>query len=97
MSAARHTARPAGRTLVLLGGGGHAAVVADAARAAGWSVAGYLDDAGGSRGPESTAPLPWLGRIDDLKAVLASLEPGAAAHAGAKAPRPCRGWGGSMT
>jgi len=96
MSADRQTARPAGRTLVLLGGGGHAAVVADAARAAGWSVAGYLDDAGGSRGPESTAPLPWLGRIDDLKAVLASLEPGAAAHAAIGDARCRRRWHDSI-
>jgi len=34
-----------GRSLVLLGGGGHAAVVAEAARSAGWTLCGYLDDA----------------------------------------------------
>ncbi len=34
-----------GRSLVLLGGGGHAAVVAEAARSGGWTLSGYLDDA----------------------------------------------------
>ena len=34
-----------GRSLVLLGGGGHAAVVAEAARSSGWTLSGYLDDA----------------------------------------------------
>jgi len=33
------------RTLILLGGGGHAAVVCECARDAGWTVAGFLDDA----------------------------------------------------
>lgn len=33
------------KTLILLGGGGHAAVVAETARAAGYVVEGYLDDA----------------------------------------------------
>ncbi len=31
--------------LVLIGGGGHAKVVLDAARASGWNIAGFLDDA----------------------------------------------------
>ncbi len=69
-----------GQTLGLLGGGGHAAVVADAARAGGWSVAGYLDDA---EHDSKTGPvdLKWLGPIDHLAAVLTALPEGSVAHA----------------
>ncbi len=81
MTADRQTSGPGRKILLLLGGGGQAAVVADAARAAGWSLAGYLDDAGAAPGPASRTPLPWLGRIGDLNAVLSSLEPGTAVHA----------------
>ncbi|UYV12033.1 MAG: NeuD/PglB/VioB family sugar acetyltransferase [Phycisphaera sp.] len=47
-------------SLVLVGGGGHAKVVADAARAAGFNVAGFVDD-----DPEAKVPaLEWLGGLD---------------------------------
>ncbi len=58
--------------LVLVGGGGHAAVVADVARSAGWPIAGYLDD----RAEDALAQqigLKRLGAIDDLDAVLERL------------------------
>ncbi len=52
-------------SLVLLGGGGHAAVVAEAARTCGWTIVGYLDD-----GPATEAArlvgLHHLGAIHDL-------------------------------
>ncbi len=52
-------------SLVLLGGGGHAAVVAEAARTCGWTIVGYLDD-----GPATEAArlvgLQHLGAIHDL-------------------------------
>ncbi len=60
------------RTLLLLGGGGHAAVVAESARAAGWSVAGYLDDA--EPGPGAARfELLRLGAIDDYPSVMRGL------------------------
>ncbi|MCP3904000.1 MAG: acetyltransferase [Planctomycetes bacterium] len=51
--------------LILLGGGGHACVVTDAATASGWSVAGFLDDRSAA---DTTAArdLRHLGRIEDL-------------------------------
>lgn len=48
------------RALVLIGGGEHARVVAEAAGLSGWDVLGCLD-------PVRTAALPWLG--DDGSAV----------------------------
>lgn len=58
----RYTPDPQ-HALVLIGGGGHAAVVLDAARCAGWRVDGFFDD-----NPE--APLaseaPHLGTIRDI-------------------------------
>lgn len=50
--------------LVLLGGGGHAAVVAEAARSCGWTVTGYLDDAGQSAAARLIG-LVCLGAIAD--------------------------------
>lgn len=49
--------------LVLIGGGGHAAVVLDAARLAGWRVDGFYDD-----NPEAplTSEAPHLGTIREL-------------------------------
>jgi len=58
--------------LLLLGGGGHALVVADAARLAGWMIAGYLDD----RAPTSGLTHPagrWFGVLADLERVSARL------------------------
>lgn len=64
------------RKVVLLGGGGHAAVVADAAHAAGWSIVGYLDDRS-----DTGLGLIHLGKIDDAQAVLATLDNEVAVHA----------------
>lgn len=50
------------RALVLLGGGGHASVAADVARAAGWSIAGFFDDDASRTLPD----LSRLGLIDDF-------------------------------
>lgn len=41
---APHTPESIPGTLVLIGGGGHAIVVAESARRAGWTIAGFLDD-----------------------------------------------------
>ncbi len=48
--------------IILLGGGGHALVVADSARAAGYEVAGYADDT--ARG--DLCGSPRLGGIDEV-------------------------------
>lgn len=49
--------------LVLVGGGGHAKVVADAARAAGLVLAGFVDD-----DPNAGVPgLEWLGGLDRVR------------------------------
>ncbi|MBP1888129.1 acetyltransferase [Sinorhizobium mexicanum] len=53
-----------GRSLILLGAGGHAKVVAEVARASHWQVAGYLDPAL-MRG-EIVAGAPVLGGVSDL-------------------------------
>ncbi len=67
--------------ILLLGGGGHAAVVADAARGAGIPLAGYVDD----RAPESArdrlAGLNYLGVIDDVPTILATTDRQIALHA----------------
>ncbi len=67
--------------IVLLGGGGHAAVVAESARSAGWSIVGFLDD--DDRTAEATANvgLEFLGRTCDLSSVIQSLPDGVAVHA----------------
>jgi len=67
------------RALVLLGGGGHAAVVADAARLVGWVLLGiYADDP-----PELEAldGLEHLGTIADAATALAGEIDPVAAHA----------------
>lgn len=52
------------RALVLLGGGGHASVAADVARAAGWTITGFFDD-----DPSRALPgLAHLGSIDQFGA-----------------------------
>lgn len=49
--------------LVLVGGGGHAKVVADAARAGGVALAGFVDD-----DPQARVPgLEWLGGLDRVR------------------------------
>lgn len=69
------------KRLLLIGGGGHAAVVSDVARAAGWSVMGCLDD------DESIAPtverigLQRLGAIDDMEAIINEHDRDVAVHA----------------
>ena len=59
-------------SLVLLGGGGHAAVVAETAKAAGFVVLGYLDDAELPAGaPESPiVGFKRLGALADLPRVM---------------------------
>lgn len=52
------------RALVLVGGGEHARVVAEAARLAGWQVLGCV-------ARDATDQLPYLGSDGDLSAVLA--------------------------
>jgi len=54
------------RTLILLGGGGHAAVVCECARAAGWTVAGFLDDAAPDADAIGAVNLKHLGPINQL-------------------------------
>jgi UDP-perosamine 4-acetyltransferase len=68
--------------VLLLGGGGHAAVVADAVRSRGWSIAGYLDD-GGHSNEHGLPGSRWLGRVSDLHGVLESLPGTVIVHAAA--------------
>lgn len=56
------------RPLIIIGGGGHAAVLAETARAAGFEVAGYAAPEAGARNIA-----PYLGTDDDLER---SLSPG---------------------
>lgn len=53
-----------GKRLVLLGAGGHAKVVAEAAAASGWSVVGFLDP--GREPGERVLGLPVVGSGEDL-------------------------------
>lgn len=52
------------QSLLLIGGGGHATVVAEAARLSGWRIVGFLDD-------DSDAPLrktsEWIGSLATLE------------------------------
>jgi acetyltransferase EpsM len=68
------------RRLVILGGGEHARVVAEAAIASGWEVVGYTDAGGsapGSSAPGASAdramPVPRLGTDADVAARLADV------------------------
>lgn len=56
---------PAQRKLVLIGSGGHARVLAEAARATGWTLAGHLGPAAGSE-PDFG---PYLGNDDAIPAL----------------------------
>jgi UDP-perosamine 4-acetyltransferase len=68
------------RDLILLGGGGHAAVVAESARAAGWDVTGYLDDDPATEAQAREVGLTRRGALADL-ADLAGAPGRAAIHA----------------
>ena len=76
-----------GQTLVLLGGGGHGAVVAEAARTCGWTVTGYLDDAAQTEAARLVG-LERLGAIDDLDRIPAA----ALGHAAVGDPTLRRRW-----
>ena len=67
--------------VLLLGGGGHGVVVGDAARAAGYIVAGCLDDEHGIAGRAEEAGLKWLGGLDDLAEVVTKLSDELLIHA----------------
>lgn len=54
---------------VILGGGGHGLVVADAALAAGLAPDGFLDDRPDAPLAAGEPLLPWLGRLDNLPAL----------------------------
>ena len=56
--------------IILFGGGGHAAVVAEAAKAAGFLMVGYLDDAEPAQPDSPIAGFKRLGKIADLPAVM---------------------------
>lgn len=58
-------------TLVLIGGGGHALVVIDAARAAGLVLAGVLDDQAEPIACRGPGAVPRLGATADLPSALA--------------------------
>lgn len=77
--------------VLILGGGGHAAVVADAVRSRGWSIAGYLDD-GGPSDQHGPPELRWLGRVSDLHSILESLPGTVIVHAAAGDPALRRRW-----
>jgi sugar O-acyltransferase (sialic acid O-acetyltransferase NeuD family) len=53
------------RRLLIVGAGGHGRAVADVATAAGWTVAGFVERAGGDIAPDI------IGRDDDLSACIA--------------------------
>lgn len=67
--------------VLLLGGGGHAAVVADAVRAMGLEVAGCLDDDPAIEPVASRAGLSRLGAIDELASVISTLGETTIVHA----------------
>jgi sugar O-acyltransferase (sialic acid O-acetyltransferase NeuD family) len=58
------------QTLILLGGGGHAAVVTESARAAGFVVLGYLDDKDAPDQSALIAGFKRLGAISDLPSMM---------------------------
>lgn len=62
--------------LILIGGGGHALVVAEAAAAAGWTICGFLDDAPAPVLAVGVPSASVLGKLDGLERVL-SDRPGA--------------------
>ena len=63
---------PAPSHLVLVGGGGHALVVADAALEAGCILAGFLDDDPAAAMERGHPGVPRLGMLNDLRRALAA-------------------------
>lgn len=80
------------RTLILIGGGGHGAVVAEAAIASGWRIAGFLDDDPESEASAQRIGIQRLGAIDDLARVSASLKDGCTVHAATGSAELRRRW-----
>jgi len=80
---------PDPRPVLLLGGGGHAAVVRDALLASGGHGPGCLDD---DAGPERAGGPPRLGPIDRLEALLAEHDHRLAVHAAVGDPDLRRRW-----
>jgi sugar O-acyltransferase (sialic acid O-acetyltransferase NeuD family) len=72
--------------LIILGGGQHALVVGEAALAAGWTLAGLLDDSADADDVARTLGVPRLGRLDDLPAALDATPGPTAIHAAAGDP-----------
>ena len=79
------------QSLILLGGGGHAAVVAETARAAGFAMEGYLDDADPSEAPSPVIGFKRLGAIKDVRDVMAAHRH-AVFHAAIGDPKLRRAW-----
>lgn len=79
------------RKVILLGAGGHAAVVAEAALAEGWSILGVLDD-----DSEKTLPIEGVSRLGSISsqpaAVHALIESGAHIHAAIGDPELRKSW-----
>jgi len=71
------------KTLVICGAGGHAKVVADVARCAGWTVAGFLDDLH----PDRVGEAFFGSQILDSKEVFQGLRPAIALGIGDCAAR----------
>ena len=83
------------RELVLLGAGGHAAVVAESAILSGWSIIGFLDDRTDARLP--VPGVAHLGRLGEAGeeipvAVRECIQAGALIHAAAGAHGLRRKW-----
>jgi hypothetical protein len=79
-------------TLVLLGGGQHAAVVAESASAAGWGIAGFFDDDPQCTLGSAHTALRLLGTIADAPSFLATPTGSPAVHAATGDPQRRRRW-----
>jgi sugar O-acyltransferase (sialic acid O-acetyltransferase NeuD family) len=55
--------------IIIIGGGGHALAVAEAAPAAGFSLAGFLDDDSEAVLARGHPSCPWLGTLADVQAL----------------------------
>jgi len=84
------------RNLIIMGAGGHAAVVIDAAIASGWNVIGFLDDEADMSDTPRTYDLlpraPRLGNIDDVPSVIGTQSEPVAVHAAIGDPQLRRRW-----